>query len=97
MTVQQLFTAFTRLPGEQKWQFFARMRLWELEQRDKLYDIAREVSHQFGMDWRDPRTGRNYPAPEKSSSHHGSRTSAHPPRRQKEKNRHRDPRGEKRS
>ena len=29
----------------------------------KLYDVARLICHQHGMDWTDPRTGKLYPAP----------------------------------
>lgn len=28
-----------------------------------LYDVAREVSHSFGMPWYDPRTGKRYDPP----------------------------------
>jgi hypothetical protein len=32
-----------------------------------LYDIARDVCHQQGMDWTDPRTGKTYAAPKKDA------------------------------
>lgn len=28
-----------------------------------LYDVARQVCHEHGMPWTDPRTGETYPAP----------------------------------
>ena len=28
-----------------------------------LYDVAREVCHEFGIPWTDPRTGIAYPSP----------------------------------
>jgi hypothetical protein len=33
-----------------------------------LYDVARDCCHEQGMDWTDPRTGKTYPPPKKSSS-----------------------------
>jgi hypothetical protein len=30
---------------------------------ENLYDIARDVTHQAGMDWTDPRDGKTWPAP----------------------------------
>lgn len=30
-----------------------------------LYDVSRDICHEFGFDWRDPRTGVNYPPPKK--------------------------------
>jgi len=30
-----------------------------------LYDVARDVCHEQGMDWTDPRTGIKYPPPKK--------------------------------
>lgn len=29
----------------------------------RLYIVAREVCHEFGMPWTDPRTGKTYPPP----------------------------------
>ena len=31
----------------------------------KLYDVARDVCHEHGMDWTDPRTGTTHKAPKK--------------------------------
>lgn len=31
----------------------------------KLYDVARDVCHEHGMDWTDPRTGKTHKAPPK--------------------------------
>jgi hypothetical protein len=30
-----------------------------------LYDIARQVNHDFGFPWTDPRTGVTYPPPKR--------------------------------
>jgi hypothetical protein len=30
-----------------------------------LYRVARDICHEFGMDWYDPRTGKKHPAPKK--------------------------------
>jgi hypothetical protein len=30
-----------------------------------LYAIAKQICHEFGLDYTDPRTGKKYPAPKK--------------------------------
>jgi hypothetical protein len=32
-----------------------------------LYEIAKSMCHEFGMDYFDPRTGKKYPAPKKEN------------------------------
>lgn len=32
-------------------------------ENEKLYDVAKRVCHEFGIPWRDPRTGVEYPPP----------------------------------
>jgi hypothetical protein len=34
----------------------------KIADRESLYDIAREVCHYHGVDWTDPRTGKQWPA-----------------------------------
>lgn len=46
-----------------------------------LYDVAREISHQFGYDWTDPRTGKTYKAKRKPATA-PSASPARPVRRQ---------------
>ena len=37
---------------------------WEIDQA--LHAYARRLSHEFGFDWTDPRTGEHHPAPPRS-------------------------------
>jgi hypothetical protein len=60
-----LYRAFTKLPQPQKWRFLAMVSLWEGEQRDALYDMAKRVSHEAGFPWTDPRTGITHKPPKR--------------------------------
>jgi hypothetical protein len=37
-----------------------------MEESPELYDVARQVSHEAGLPWTDPRSGRTHPPPKKA-------------------------------
>jgi hypothetical protein len=67
MKADTLFRAFTKLPHQERWKFWAKVRLWEVEQHNRLYDIAKQVSHQSGFPWTDPRTGITHQPPKRKA------------------------------
>lgn len=63
MTAWELFGHFRKLAPEEQWKFWARVQLWEQEKRDGLYNVAKQVTHEAGLPWTDPRTGKTHPPP----------------------------------
>ena len=41
-----------------------------------LYEIAKQITHETGADWYDPRTGKKYPAPKEYKRAKQKRTKA---------------------
>ncbi len=34
----------------------------------KLYEVAKQTCHEFGLPWTDPRSGKTYPPPKKAKA-----------------------------
>jgi len=37
-----------------------------MRENPALYEVAKQITHEAGFDWHDPRTGKKYPAPKRS-------------------------------
>jgi hypothetical protein len=51
--------------------WLSRLRVWRMREagddHPALYDVARDVCHELGMPWTDPRTGVTFEPPEKTA------------------------------
>jgi hypothetical protein len=54
----------------------------KMSEDPRLYDIARQITHDMGFDWTDPRTLKKYPKP-KTKNHEHKKKNPNPKRSKK--------------